>query len=96
MRTAATSTFRKLYGKINKDLKHTYNVTIHNLVDVHEFDGEKWIVLSTVSTFGGKNLVLGWSFISVAVVSLIWAVVFIWLGKNLKPVSIEDRFKKIE
>lgn len=96
MRVAATSDFRKLYGKISEDLyDKDYSVLINNILDVHEFDGEKWVIFTTVSVFGGKNLVLGWGFLVCALISAIWACVFINLARNLKPISLEERFNLV-
>ena len=61
MRTAAQSSFRKLYGRIPAGLKKgdtvTFNVT--NNFEVDSFDGSKALVLSSPTWFDSKNPTLG-------------------------------------
>merc|ERR1712065_43427 len=61
MRVAALPTFRKLYGRIEKDLKKGDKITVqvHNRFNVAAFKGKKSLVLSTTSFLGGKNPFLG-------------------------------------
>ena len=78
MRTAGLPKFRKLYGKINKDLKKgdTVTFTIVNNFNVESFQGTKAIILTTVSWFGGKNPFLGRSYISIGAICIILAGAF--------------------
>ncbi|KAI4967770.1 hypothetical protein ZWY2020_014965, partial [Hordeum vulgare] len=59
MRTAAP-TFRKLYGRIEKDINANDNVTvvIQNNYNTYSFGGSKLLVLSTASWIGGKTISL--------------------------------------
>ncbi len=79
MRTAGLPTFRKLYGKIDSDLKKgdELEFNIKAYFDVNGFEGTKSIVISTVGQFGGKNPYLGVSYIVVGSISLFLGAVFL-------------------
>lgn len=78
MRTAGLPQFRKLYGRIEQDIaKGTvlrFEVLPRFIVD--EFDGKKFLVVSTTSWFGGKNPFLGIAYIVVGTLCLVLAIVF--------------------
>ena len=57
-------------------------VTIMNNFDVSSFNGKKYLILSTVNAFGGKNSFLGISYIVLGGISIILAVIFI-IGYNI-------------
>ena len=85
MRPAGLPNFRKLWGRIkDTDLKGgtEVNVTIENNFDVSSFNGKKYLILSTVNAFGGKNSFLGISYIVLGGISIVLAVVFV-IGYNL-------------
>jgi len=85
MRPAGLPNFRKLWGRItDTDLKAgtQIEVTIDNKFDVSSFNGKKYLILSTVNAFGGKNSFLGISYIVLGGISIILAVVFV-IGYNL-------------
>ena len=66
MRPAGLPNFRKLWGRIkDRDLEENskVEVTIENNFDVSAFNGKKFLILSTVNAFGGKNSFLGISYI---------------------------------
>lgn len=86
MRTAAFSTFRKLYGKIKIDLEANSNITvvIQNNFNIYEFGGEKQLVLSTSSWIVGKNQFLGRAYLFVGGFSLFFAISFTFVYV-LKP-----------
>lgn len=66
MRTAALPYFRKLWGRIESDVKKgKYEITIENNFDVYKFNGKKHFVVSTANAFGGKNVFLAISYIVV-------------------------------
>ena len=85
MRTAGLPNFRKLWGRIEDiDLKkgQIVSVTVDNNFDVKKFDGKKFLILSTVNIFGGKNIFLGISYIVLGAICVILAFVFI-IGYNV-------------
>jgi hypothetical protein len=78
MRTSAFPLVRKMWGKIDDDLdKGTYKITIVNNYDSDEWDGEKWIIVSTVTGMGGDNTPFGIILILFGVISLIMALVLV-------------------
>ena len=83
MRTAGLPNFRKLYGRIDADLKKgdVLNFDVTQNFEVSSFDGTKSIVISTVGKFGGKNPFLGVAYIVVGSISLFFGCVF--LAKHL-------------
>ena len=85
MRPAGLPNFRKLWGRItDRDLKagSEIEVTIKNKFDVSSFNGKKYLILSTVNAFGGKNSFLGISYIVLGGISIILAIIFI-IGYNI-------------
>jgi len=89
MRTAGLPNFRKLYGKINDDLKAgAYKVTIKNKYDVSSFAGSKYFVLSTTNVFGGTNYFLAVCYIVVGALCIMFGFIFLiaYMGrKNSNP-----------
>ena len=85
MRPAGLPDFMKLWGRIGNDkLKkgQILTVTIHNNFEAKKFDGKKFLILSTVNIFGGKNYFLGISYIVIGCICIVLAIVFI-IGYNI-------------
>lgn len=79
MRTAALPNFRKLYRRIEGTTLFAGDMlefNISNVYNVHPFDGEKYLVLSTTSSLGGKNEFIGISYIMFGIVSWLFSGVF--------------------
>ena len=80
MRPSLLPNFRKLYVRIHQDLeKGTYQVTVSKPLNVKEFNGEKYFVLSTVNVFGGKNWFLSIAYIAFGGLCLLLALLFVIL-----------------
>lgn len=79
MRTAGLPDFRKLWGKIDGDSLKAgkYQLKIKNHFDVSPFEGTKSFVLATATAMGGKNFLLGYSFVFVGLLSIVYAIVFL-------------------
>lgn len=94
MKISPYSNFRKLWGVINKDVeKGELKVVVDNKYDVEGWDGEKWIVLSNASAFGGKNPNLGIILIAAGTVALLFALIFTVTGIVYKH-SLENEDPK--
>mmetsp|Transcript_27184 Transcript_27184/g.60146 ORF Transcript_27184/g.60146 Transcript_27184/m.60146 type:complete len:343 (+) Transcript_27184:1-1029(+) len=80
MRTAGLPNFRKLFGKVDRDLEKgtKVKVTIDNRYATHKHNGAKYIVLSTSSFIGGKNSFLGISYCVVGGCCIVFAIVFLF------------------
>ena len=78
MRVAATPTFKKLWGRIETNLKksESYTIEIKNKYKTSSFGGTKGIVFSTANEFGGKNFILSYFYIVFGVISIIIGIAF--------------------
>ena len=78
MRPSGLPNPRKLWGKIDRDLKKGDNISIfiNNNYNVSAYDGKKKIILSNATVFGGKNNFLGISYIVVGCLSILCAIFF--------------------
>ena len=61
MKVSALPKFRKLYGVIKSSIRPQSNLTftIQSNFEVGDFDGKKFVVVSTTSWFGGEQAFLG-------------------------------------
>jgi hypothetical protein len=79
MRTAARSQFRKLYGIISgpfsKGQKLRFEIEANFLVS--SFGGTKTLVISTLTSLGGRNEYIGISFVVVSVLAFLLTVMFV-------------------
>ena len=78
MRPSGLPNPRKLWGKIDRDLKKDEIITINitNNYDVSYYEGKKKIILSNTTIFGGNNKFLAICYIIVGGLSLISAIFF--------------------
>lgn len=78
MRTAGLPTFRKLYMRQDKNnmAAGTYRIIIHDNYPVSIFHGRKAIVVSTESWTGGRNSVIGITYLVVAGCCVLLGIVF--------------------
>merc|ERR1711937_1076450 len=77
MRTAGLPNFRKLWGRIDGDLKAgKYKLEISNQFEVAPFQGKKYFVLSTTNALGGKNYFLAVCYIVVGTLCMLFAFIF--------------------
>ena len=78
MRPSGLPNPRKLWGKIDRDLKKDEIITINitNNYDVSYYEGKKKIILSNTTVFGGNNKFLAICYIIVGGLSLISAIFF--------------------
>ncbi len=80
MRPAGLPNFRKLWGRIDQqDLEagSEVSLTIENKFDVSSFNGKKYIILTTVNAFGGKNTFLAVCYIVIGCISIVIAFALI-------------------
>ena len=86
MRPAGLPNFRKLWERIDddRDLKagNRVRVKIEDNFDVSSFNRKKFLILSKVNAFGGKNSFLGISYIVLRGISFILVIIFI-IGYNI-------------
>ena len=89
MRTAGLPNFRKLYGRIAGDVKAgdtiSFNVTLN--YEVHSFEGSKALILTTVSTWGGKNTFPGVMFVVVGSICFGLGVLYFLAGLYRKTMK---------
>ena len=78
MRPSGLPNPKKLWGRIEQDLESgtQIDVVINNNYNVDFYEGKKKIILSNANKFGGKNKVLGISYIIVGGISLVFAILF--------------------
>lgn len=79
MRTAALSTFRKIYGKIEGPFTkgQTLIFEVENRFDVKSYGGTKALVISTLTSMGGKNAYIGTAFLVVGCISILLTAMFV-------------------
>lgn len=82
MSIAGLPTFRKLWGRIEERLDAgVYRIAILNNYDVKPFNGEKRMVMTTTSRFGGKFYFLSYSYFACAIISLIGSILVFIMGR---------------
>uniref|UniRef100_A0A7R9U6E4 Cell cycle control protein 50A n=1 Tax=Pinguiococcus pyrenoidosus TaxID=172671 RepID=A0A7R9U6E4_9STRA len=91
MRTAGLPQFRKLYGRIEEDIPKGTQLRFQIVPRfiVEEFDGKKFIVVSTTTWFGGRNPFLGIAYIVVGSICLFLSLVF-FVKHTVAPRKLGD------
>lgn len=92
MRVATLPTFRKLYGFFEQPIKkgEKFVIEVEANYVVETFRGTKSLIVSTTNIFGGKNEILGQSFIVLGFFCLVVGVLF--SAKHwLRPRKLADR-----
>ncbi|ODV60829.1 CDC50/LEM3 family protein, partial [Ascoidea rubescens DSM 1968] len=91
MRTAALPNFMKLVGKNTTDSlpDGNYQIDIEMNYPVEIYGGKKYIIITSNSVIGGRNLSLGIAYIVLAALSLLFALIFL-LKQIIKPRKIGD------
>jgi hypothetical protein len=97
MRTSATKNLRKLYYKIKNNLdkgdKLTFTLTLDTSSIYYDYRPDMKLILSTTTRIGGKNKVLGFVFLVITILSLIWSILFTCLEFNH---SCKNRLSKLQ
>ena len=71
--------FKKLYGHVTGKIQKgkTYTVEIFDNFDSEKLDNEKYLVLSEIGTFGGKNFVLAYFMFGAAGITALVLIFFV-------------------
>jgi hypothetical protein len=94
MRIAGLPRFRKLWGKVDQELKAgtTLRVFYQHNFEVAQFSGRKAFVISTSTALGGRNDFLGYGYMIVGGLCLVFGPGFLWhrlqCGRELGDVSL--------
>ncbi|KAF9970038.1 hypothetical protein BGZ73_007356 [Actinomortierella ambigua] len=78
MRTAGWPTFLKAYGRNDAETLKAgkYQMVIDSIYPIATYGGKKYIVLSTVNSFGGRNPSMGYQYVFTGVVCALLGIVF--------------------
>jgi hypothetical protein len=98
MRTAGLPNFRKLYGKLNEDLKAgSYTLSIKNNYNVASFGGSKHFVLSTTNFLGGQNYFLAVCYIIVGALCIMFGIIFFiaYMGRRSQSTQNNANFAPV-
>lgn len=91
IRPAGLPNPRKLWGRIEQDLKKDDNISINitNNYDVSYYEGKKKIILNNTTIFGGKNIFLAICYLGVGGLSLL-SVIFFLIGYKIQMKKEKD------
>lgn len=98
MRVAGLPKFRKLFGKIDKDLEAgtKLKVTFVDNFPVKSFNGRKAIVLSTATWMGGKNSFLAYGYIVVGAICFVFGLFVLIRNQGRVMVASRDASRLLE
>lgn len=85
MRTSGLPNFRKLWGRIEGGLPAgTYTVEIKNNYDSKDWEGDRSVVITGNSVFGGKNFLMPSAFMVLGVGCIVASIFFYrkWLSNK--------------
>jgi hypothetical protein len=96
-RTASMPTFLKLYRVINTTLKArtNYTMTIYDVYDTSDFNGQKFFSLQTTSWIGGKNDFLGTAYVVIGGFCVLLACVLFVLYRVM-PNRTDEAISQLE
>lgn len=91
MQTAAFPTFNKLYKRNDERSMQPgrYTLVIEDNYPVHMFHGTKWLVLTTTTWMGGRNAMIGGSFIGLAGLCVLLGIAFTF-KQLVRPRQVGD------
>ena len=89
MRASPTSKVRKLWAKVDRPVleKGRYRIQIENTWDAGPYKSEKWVIISQVNAFGGKNSIIGNAFITVGSIS-VFLMILMAVRKLIRPKGV--------
>lgn len=91
MRTSPLPDFKKLWGHITGVKQGYYMIQVNNQWNVKQFNGKKFLFMSTVNWVGGKNYVLASTFSAVGAFSVFSVLLFTIIHfKNMKNATYVD------
>ncbi|KAI7867018.1 ligand-effect modulator 3 family [Spinellus fusiger] len=91
MHVAALPDFRKLWGRNDNDdlVAGRWRIVIDSNFNTVQYKGTKWLVLSTTTPLGGRNLRLGMTYMAMGGLCLFLGV-FFSLRQSIKPRKLGD------
>eukprot|EP00917_Polyrhabdina_sp_WS-2016_P023633 GHVP01051208.1.p1 GENE.GHVP01051208.1~~GHVP01051208.1.p1 ORF type:complete len:346 (+),score=37.60 GHVP01051208.1:115-1152(+) len=89
MRTAALPNFRKLYARIDQDLELPVQILISSRFPTAIYGGTKTIVVAETSWLGGRNVVIGASYVVVGFIGILCGTFFFVMNYR-KPRIVGD------